>query len=135
MINWRLHVTNYFTTICQDMSFLACTCIIIVIEKEYFDWIRKQKKRIFLTSRYSRCFNLCLSLAKWLFCFGLKINSITFANERCKSSVHFIKFLKSSHWLSLVIVVNSSHWFGYHVLSLVFMSIMASRHNKLSHLM
>ena len=25
LINWRLHVTNYFTTICQDMSFLVCT--------------------------------------------------------------------------------------------------------------
>lgn len=84
--------------------------------KEYFDWIRKQKKRIFLapTGVQGVSIFVCLSI----FCFGLQINSITIANERCKSSVHFIKFLKSSHWSSspiighyvLSFVVKSSHW-------------------------
>ena len=44
LINWRLHVTNYFTTICQDMSFLAGTCIISVMERS-----REKQKNLFKT--------------------------------------------------------------------------------------
>ena len=53
LINWRLHVTNYFTTICQDMSFLACTCIIIVIEKSIStEYENKRKESSWLQQEF-----------------------------------------------------------------------------------
>ena len=102
LINWRLHVTNYFTTICQDMSFLACTCIISVMEY-------RRTKESFQNSYSLRLDHIKFKERKESKSLNLKVNA---CKSKLKNPRHVCK-VGDKIVFKILIFDNSFHvWWG-----------------------